>query len=75
MGAQPPGEAEVDAVSGGQILDGGLDEVLQTVGGGDEDADEHGQALEDRCQRVDPVPHLGCGRTVQGAGDGRVADS
>ena len=62
MFAQPAGECQIDAAAGGEVLDDRLEEVLQTVGRGDEDADEDAEAFEDRRQRMDSVPGLGCGR-------------
>src|SRR5699024_9575864 len=56
------GECQVDAAAGGEVLDDRLEEVLQTVGRGDEDADEDAEAFEDRRQRMDSMPGLGCGR-------------
>src|SRR5699024_10439690 len=59
MFAQPAGECQVDAAAGGEVLDDRLEEVLQTVGRGDEDADEDAEAFEDRRQRMDSMPGLG----------------
>ena len=66
MGAQPFGEGEVDGTAGREVFDGALEEVLQTVGRGDEDTDENAEALENRRQRMDAVPDLRCGRLGAG---------